>query len=793
MSDAKGQDSGLNGTDIIRYDLSFSGCSPALNNTRSSGGKPTGPTTPSREILDDGIEWESQVDEADKLDYVIAASSGVISGLIDAFFVGELSFDRASEWGTEHVNRIVIEVAQAAGYEGDDLEGAIRLLEKKCPFAPDNVADEFGGGLQHHFRDFSHHFSIGGLFCSLFTQFTGLVIGADIVGSLKVIPVPESHRQFLGENIPEKLAFGTIGWFFHMVSDMAGSSGAPGGGTGIPGPLLSFMKRVSALPFFKSADSDEMDFRKWLSKLFNGTQLADHDESGRIIKSAARRFDLRTEIGLAHELSRQIIPVLINQCIVRGFYLCRRVCREIRNLDIRHVSELGKIAPEDILPYGTPAMRRMITIASGVFTGVDLADATVRALFAGGNPVEFFLRVNYVGIGTFVVSCVVDVRTAPAEKELEKGEDSERVFERELSELVSLKLDISQARVLHSIERELVFYDVDAEEPLTRRARKKKWLRAWEGKVLAAVGSAWRSEDEYFLESSELYVELEHQIDKSRSETWLWLAIIETLCFDVYAPFGSEEDKSYKGLKLSTDYLVDVFCSHQGKIHRGNVSYLRKALDRERDQLDGVWRKRIAGTVGAVAITAASGGLAFYFAPALAPALAGVLGAEMGSLSGAALTSASLAFLGGGALAAGGAGMAGGAALIAGGGAVIGALGSSGVSTIATLALATDGRYVLDECAKLVAFSKDVLIERFGDTAEVLRIQRALAGRILEFEVQIEAVRCGMDTGAESDDKDSQAVDGRKGLDSGKTVKVLKRALKYLRKANDELERALRS
>ncbi len=72
---------------------------------------------------------------------------------------------------------------------------------------------------------------------------------------------------------------------------------------------------------------------------------------------------------------------------------------------------------------------------------------------------------------------------------------------------------------------------------------------------------------------------------------------------------------------------------------------------------------------GVVTITAvATGGLAFAFAPGIATLIAGE--AVVG-LHGAALTSASLAFVGGGSLAAGGLGMAGGTAIITGGGALL--------------------------------------------------------------------------------------------------------------------------
>ena len=439
------------------------------------------------ESLEDEIKWKPRVDEADKLDYIVAVSSGVLAGLIDVFYAGEFSLDRASEWGKDKIEKVVMKVARVEGYTGDDLNDAIKALEKNHPLAADGNTNDFGGGLQHHLRDFSHHFSIGGLFFSIFTQFTGLVVGDDKAGMLHVVPVTESHRACIGRNFQEKIAFGTIGWFFHMVSDMAGSSGSLMGGTGIPGPLVSFMKELSALPFFKDAGDGDMGFRLWVTKLFNGTLLANHDENGKIIKDSVRKFDLRTEIGILGEVGRQAIPVLINQCVVRGFYFCRRLAREIRDLGISGLGDLGRIAPEDILPWGTPAMRRMVTVSSGVFTGVDIADAAVRAI-KSKNPVTFFLRVNYLGVATFVIACVVDVNATRADKALEEGESPEEAYEHGLSDLGCLKLDFMQARMLHSIEHAIVTHDIASEKHPKRAERKRAWLKEWGERVVEAIG-----------------------------------------------------------------------------------------------------------------------------------------------------------------------------------------------------------------------------------------------------------------------------------------------------------------
>lgn len=75
-----------------------------------------------------------------------------------------------------------------------------------------------------------------------------------------------------------------------MTSDMAGSGGTINDGTGIPGPLICFVKEISALPYFKKAKSVDNNFRAWLSKLFNGTGLADHEACGEIIMGTEKQL-----------------------------------------------------------------------------------------------------------------------------------------------------------------------------------------------------------------------------------------------------------------------------------------------------------------------------------------------------------------------------------------------------------------------------------------------------------------------------------------------------------------------
>lgn len=370
-----------------------------------------------QQVLDElnaGIE--KLTNHADGLDYMIAVASGILAGAIDIIFVEDFSLEKANEWGTEKTNNFVVKMAQKKGYKGNDLAGAVSWLEDHYHIAADGATGAFGGGLQHHLRDFSHHPTPVGLIFSFLTQFTGKVYGTDTAGRFLIVDVKEKDFVLIGKNFPEKVTFGVINWFFHMVSDMAGSYGSvlkgkPG--TGLPGPLVSFLKEISALPFFRKTNGQGYkEFSVWISKLFNGTLLGKRDENGKLIPLP---FDLRTEIGVMHQLGQQAIPVIINECIVRGFYFIRRFYMEIKINDVQQVSDLKHISWENTLPFKNRTVIRMLTIATGTMTAIDLADAAIEAAIKSGgiNPAfvpNMLVKVNFVGVGRFAVAVASDVK-----------------------------------------------------------------------------------------------------------------------------------------------------------------------------------------------------------------------------------------------------------------------------------------------------------------------------------------------------------------------------------------------
>ena len=370
-------------------------------------------------------ELEKYTNNADKIDYALAVGSGILCGIIDSIFVGEFSLDEANQWGNEQTSAFVLRVAKTQGYNGDSPTGAIKYLEDMFPIAADKATNQFGGGLQHHLRDFSHHPTPVGLVCSVLTQFTGKVYGTDVNGAFQVISLNEDGLSLIGKNFPEKIMFGTINWAFHMVSDMAGSSGSvmKGSlGTGLPGPLVSMLKELSSTPLFQKMDENgHKEFSVYISKLFNGTLLGDRNGDGKLI--SARKFDLRTELGVARHVGRQAVPVIINECVIRAFYFIRRLAMELCRVNPKQFKDITVLHWNTILPFRNRTIERMVTISSMTFTVADTTDAAIHAAIeSGGNWVlfsgRFVTRFNYIGAGRAAIAIVKEVSNEKKETQL---------------------------------------------------------------------------------------------------------------------------------------------------------------------------------------------------------------------------------------------------------------------------------------------------------------------------------------------------------------------------------------
>lgn len=681
---------------------------------------------------------DSQIDmlssKADKWDYLLAVGSGIDCGMMDILWTGDFSLAEGRNISAQQIDNLVKKTAKILGCESDDLKNCVKFLEDKFPIPADGSASDFGGGLQHHLRDFAHHPTIVGLIFSLLTQFTYKSYGTDLNGNFIIVDVPDKSKIFIGEDIFSKIVNGTIIWFFHLISDMAGSRSTVGlsGGTGIPGPILSIAKEMSVIPFFKNFKKDDMSISLFLSKLFNGTLLAKHDENGKIIPDSIVKLDLRGEMGFVVELEKQIIPVIANECIVRTFYMIRRLAQQIKQVDIKSIDDFKKVRVNEIFPINSPTLARMLTVATGVFTTLDVSDAVITR--------KYWVSVNYVGIGRFTLALGNEMVWALKRRDIKKIKDmyekinrytytntDRRIYERIGGNMEYDKFGISeeQTEILYNLEYYKILNDIETTKILVGGDKinqlKREWLEEWKTYItMGYAGFINKVDAKINWYSSE---ELDKKIELNNpNKPWFRLVLLEAMLFEPYYALSTETDKKgnevpskkYSVLnnpitgynKNSGDkYLNEVYAEKYQL--PGYVKRLRKCYDKMCRELNEVLKTAITS----IAITAGITIVTVITAGSLAPAIAVTLvGSNFAGLSGAALTSACLAYVGGGAIAAGGLGMSGGIATIVGGGAILGLGVGAGVgSAVGAVSLMGKKNTIL-QSAKLMVSVREIFL-----------------------------------------------------------------------------------
>lgn len=748
--------------------------------------------------LDSKIQMLSS--KADSLDYIVAASSGVLCAALDILWVGEFSLKNGRNVAAAQTDNFVKKISKLLGCPSDDLKTCVKFLEDKFPLASDGNTPGFGGGLQHHLRDFSHHPTLAGLVFSLLTQFTYKSYGTDTAGNFLVLDVPEKSRMFIGKDVPQKILYGSIIWFFHLVSDMAGSSSTAGltGGTGIPGPLLSLAKEISAIPFFKNMKVGENTISVMLSKLFNGTLLAQHDADGKIIKDTVLKFDFRGELGVAVELGKQAIPVIANECIVRGFYFLRRFAMEMRRIRPRTIDDLKQIKWSSVKPCNNPTISRMLTVSTAVFTTVDIGEAVVSQ--------KYWVGVNYIGVGRFAVAIGEDISWCLKARKIKEvravyeqikrntySREDQNIYERMGKDVGFEKfgLTLEQTEILYNLE----FYKTLNDAQKTRlpvngskiQKLKLQWLNEWKSFISSGFSSFTQTA------GAEMHWYSEEQLIKKVEEnqpqsTWFRLVLLEAMLFEPYYPLRLVKDKKgndipdpkYKalqgpvsGYKEGTgDTFLEEFFSGD-YYQKGYVKRLRKCYSSVLRELNEVLKTAITSIVIAAGITIAAVATAGAFAPAIAVAL---VGSNFAGLSGAALTSACLAYLGGGAIAIGGAGMAGGTIAIVGGGAALGLGVGAGVGGAVGVVSLSGKRGTILQSAKLMVSVREIFLNDDHDLAYSNTILEKYVQNIAEIEKGLVELRLKADV-ADKEEKKKLKAQIKSAEDSVEAMKIARKSM----------------
>lgn len=291
-------------------------------------------------------EFDS-IHKLDKVDVLIPAVAGVLSGAIDCVFGGFLrnaSGHNIPGSMSQYVNKLF---ANALPPE------RIKRLEElaKVPYDALNydnkgnvILNEIVEGLSpsfHHQVSLAHDPILGFIF-GVFDMLNGTVSTLDFNGKF-VIQAAEGFSDRKAQNLFQAIA--TV--FLHMLSDINGSSSAKHGGMGLPVP---FMALFNKLQFGK---------------------ISGYDTIAELVKSMFYEgYDFRHFCSMS-------IPVMITEVIVRVSYFSKR---------LHEGRSFNEAIPVGIDHNKKPKLGTMLWIAHSASTAINLG----KVMFTK-NP----LNINY--------------------------------------------------------------------------------------------------------------------------------------------------------------------------------------------------------------------------------------------------------------------------------------------------------------------------------------------------------------------------------------------------------------
>ena len=681
------------------------------------------------------FEFEETVPESHKVYYAVAAASGVLTGALSFVKLSEEQLRTVNEWKEKTWKPIVIYAAELIGCKKKDYKAASKYLVNQAVrrIKKDETAKEYMTLL-------SAHPSMAGLVFSLISQFAEKACYINDGGELSFNKFPKYH--FIGNTNGEKIVAAVMYWLFELAANQAESKRNLIDNLGLSGELLKKIKAFVNIPFLQkipeNRDQAEEMFSNWLRNVISGAEL-ESDEESENTKLVVRL--MKTALNLGSDA----FPVLVNECVVRSLYMLIRICDVVQTEQITSIEELREVPAAEVFPADDRLLSGMCLSASASFVTVNLSVAALKAIAAAKTGDREFLsaflaELNIPAVGRLIFACVKDSKFW--------GDDIKIVFQRKAKEpsktefadedayeeyddeaFASMSFSPAQARILYCLENLAVRKDIEHTDDAKIADRKLCWLNNWRFNIVAGANLNPELEEKFFLEDEETIYDGIYKLSKDKSNyAWFYLLTQELALFKPYFTLGCEDDDDFKKLKVQYDYVSDQFIRRQTIVSQAELENLQNTFKKYTNYMNGKVVKTVSTIAGGAAVTALTGGLALAYAPAIAAMIAGE--AVVG-LHGAALASASLAFVGGGSLAAGGLGMAGGTAIITGGGALIGLAGSGSAGAVVAL-MSTSDEYWMRQSAKLLTHCKCTLCDVLG--------QKQMAGSLLK-QVEIAEAR----------------------------------------------------
>lgn len=676
------------------------------------------------DIID--VEFLSAVKKVDRVDTLVAATSGFMAFLLDQILV------------RKHIKEDIddVEIIKV-------LPLVLRQYSDKNKDI-DKEIDEYISNWEHKIHDaykykdlvfdFCEDLSFSGLFIKVIEYCFDLSIGLDEKSGLVI---KKEKHDLKTDSIVEKAQIAVVDWFVDQAYQYKKGGKCKKEFAQIE-KIVKDIKKIA----FKDNKFDREQLKEW----FHNRVLNEKKKLNRLDDFAVQSISVKANIIFIHSYAH--IRDFIQQVNEHN----------VESLEGLNIIDFDKLNNEAVI-------RRMDTVSTSVFAALNVGVAGSKAIKLEKNLLQkiyvFAVNINIPNVIRLVsvVSADFDYIKEDIDQLVHKSKVIEIKKHKDIP-LESLErcftMNKIETRILYSLELQMIEEDIqrtkDNKEQLLKNEWKKKWMEVTEQSLL--------QNKVFEKDSLKTYAAINTYAASQDNLLWLYNIAME---LSMFKPCFKIEEKGKK-LKLSyTKYIEEVFCNAQNYISYKEIQKIQKSYKDYYNYLENNTLKAVGVAGGAIAVAAATGGLAFVFAPQIAVA---IFGGAFPTLHGAALVSASLAAAGGGSLAAGGFGMAGGAVLIAGGGAVLG-LGTSGTA----LSLMMAPKFVQNDYAKLLAKCDCVLLKRLDMKDEVVALQHKIQSDLDEYKLRLKVLE-----GLENPNDECK-----------QNIKALKKSITYTERTNKQL------
>ena len=673
------------------------------------------------------VEFSSACKKVDRVDTLVAVTSGFMAFLLDQLLIRK-------NIKVEDIDDIeIIKVLPLVLRQYSDKNKDI-----------DKEIDEYIANWEHKIQDaykyknlvfdFCEDLSFSGLLIKVIEYCFNLNIGLDKDSGLVIKRVKHDLKT---DSIVEKAQMAVVDWFVDQAYQYKKGGKCKKEFAQIE-KIVKDIKKIA----FRDNKFDREQLKGW----FHNRVLAE-----------------KKKLNGLDDFVIQNIPVKANIIFVHSYVHIRNFIQQVNehnvvSLEGLNIIDFNKLDNEAVI-------RRMDTISTSVFAAFNVGVAGAKAIKLEKDPLQK-LYVFAININIPNVIRLVSVVRADADyikEDIDQLVHKSKVVEIKKHKDIPLEslercftMNKIETRILYSLELQMIDEDIqrtkDNKEQLLKNEWKKKWIEVTEQSL--------QQNKVFEKDPLKTYAALETYAASQDNLLWLYNITVELSMFKPYFKFEEKEKK----MKLSyTKYVEEVFCKSQQYISYKEIQKIQKSYKDYYNYLENNTLKAVGVAGGAIAVAAATGGLAFVFAPQIAVA---IFGGAFPTLHGAALVSASLAAAGGGSLAAGGFGMAGGAVLIAGGGAVLG-LGTSGTA----LSLMMAPKFVQNDYAKLLAKCDCVLLKQLDMKDEVVALQHKIQSDLDEYKLRLKVLE-----GLQNPNDECK-----------QNIKALKKSIVYTERTNKQL------